>query len=89
MNSRGWALFEEAKSSYKEGLERGRKDGQQARAEGQAGIWITLVGAILAISTLEHLTKWPWYVTYPLALIAGLVITAAYLKLKSFILRKS
>jgi hypothetical protein len=51
----------------------------------QAGIWITLVGAIISISALEHLTRWPWYVTYPLALIAGLAITAGYLKLKQFV----
>ena len=83
------AVLDEAKSSYKESLQRGRKDGPQARAEGQAGIWITLVGAITAISALEHLTRWPWYATYPLALIAGLLITAAYLKLKEWLLRKS
>jgi hypothetical protein len=54
-----------------------------------AGIWITLIGAIVTISALEHLTKWPWYATYPLALIAGLLITAGYLKLKESLLRKS
>ena len=61
------------------------KSSNRTGSEGQAGIWITLVGAILAISTLEHLTKWPWYVTYPLALIAGLAITAGYLKLKQLV----
>ena len=54
-----------------------------------AGIWITLIGAIVAVSTLEHLTTWPWYATYPLALIAGLLITAAYLQLKKLIIGKS
>jgi uncharacterized membrane protein YccC len=61
------------------------KSNNKAGFEGQAGIWITLVGAIISISALEHLTRWPWYVTYPLALIAGLAITAGYLKLKQFV----
>ena len=54
----------------------------------QAGIWITLIGAIITIAALEHLTKWPWYATYPLALVAGLLITAAYLQLKKSIFGK-
>lgn len=82
-------VFDRAKSGHKQGLQQGRKDGQQAVAESKAGIWITLIGAVVSITALEHLTKWPWYATYPLALIAGLLITVGYLKLKEMLLRKS
>jgi hypothetical protein len=54
----------------------------------RAGIWITLIATIVTVSALEHLTRLPWFATYPLALVAGLLITAAYIQLKSFLFRK-
>lgn len=76
------------KSSYKSGLEAGRQSGQSQTADVQAGIWITLVGTILSISALEHFTRLPWFANYPLAIVAGLLITAGYLQLKRLLFRK-
>ncbi len=56
--------------------------------ESRVGIWITVVAAFLTVGALDHFARWPWYATYPLALVAGLVITAAYLQIKAMILGK-
>lgn len=74
-----------SKPGYLAGRKPSPKDGT---AEVQAGLWVTLVAAVVAVAALEQLTSLPWFATYPLALFAALLITAGYLQLKKFVARK-
>jgi hypothetical protein len=75
-------------SRHNSGLQTARNSTHEQGSTARAGIWITLVATIVTVSALEHLTRLPWFAIYPLALIAGLLITAGYIQLKSFIFRK-